>query len=127
MIVTAGVLLAILLPIEVEAVELAAAVQLIVVGVVALFAGAYIWRVNRGLTRDKSEYLWFLVRRDLRVTLGFAILAALAVATLLPRILDIDPWISRPWGTVWLVIGVELFAVGLIDDALQMHRDRNIP
>lgn len=122
LVVVGGLLIALFSP--VETVELASALQIIVLGVVALFAGVYVWLISRGLTREKSEYLFLLVRRDLRVMLGLAMLAGLAVAVLAPRVLGFDPVIQRPWGTVWLVIGIDLFAVGLIDDALVMHRDR---
>lgn len=109
-----------------EVVELALIVQVIVLGAIALVAGGYIWLSNRGLTKAQSEYLWLLVKRDLRVMFGLVGLAGLAVVVLGPRLDWFPDLIQRPWGTLWLVIAVDLFAVGLIDDALVVHRDKAI-
>lgn len=123
LVIGAGVLLAVFLP--ADTVELGAIVQLAVIGALAIPAGLYVWAVNRGLRREDAEYLWLLVRRDLRVTIGFALLALLASIVIAERIVPGFPdLIVRPWAIVWLVIGIDLFAVGLIDDALIMRRDR---
>lgn len=124
-IVISGLVLGLTLP--TTAVELAIVVQVLVLGVVAVLAGIYISRVGRGVTKARSLYLWLLIRRDKRVALGFLMLFVLAVAVLLPRVLDNGPIFQRPWGTFWLVVALDLFAVGLIDDALVMHRDQSIP
>lgn len=127
--VVAAVLIAIiaaafLLPAEI--IDTALIVQIVVLGALAIIGGVYIWRVNRGLTSEESAYLWQLVRRDLRVMLGFASLAVEAVLVLIPRVLGIAPLLDRPWWLVWLVASIDLFAVGLIDDALVMRRDRRL-
>lgn len=132
-----AVLAAIALPLAfalpVELVETGAVVELMVIAVVVALAARYISRVGR-VARSVSEYLWMLVRRNKRVAAGFSMLVAEALASGIPRVLaafDVLPdgtvWISRPWGLVWLVIALNLFAVGVIDDALQMHADQRIP
>ena len=123
-IVVGLVALALLLP--AEAVEFALVAQIIIVGFIALAAGVYVWLVNRDLTRPESEYLWILVRRDKRVALGFVMLLLLGLAVLIPRISDVAPFFQRPWYVLWLVIAIDLFAVGLIDDALLVRRDRSV-
>lgn len=110
------------------AVELGIALEVALLGLAAIVAGVYIGAVGR-VAREVSEYLWLLVRRDLRVALAFAMLMGLALAVLVPRIwsgLDDGGLISRPWGVIWLAVAINLFAVGLIDDALQFRADRRI-
>lgn len=108
-------------------VETGIAVQVAVLAVIAVISGAYIWRRTRGVTRRMSEYLWRLVRRDLRVTAGLILLGIIALLALLPRVLGIDPILSRPWGTVALVVAINMLAAGLIDDAIQFHQDSELP
>lgn len=109
-----------------EGVEFALIAQVVVVGILALVAGLYIWSATRKLTRQQSEYLWRMVRRDKRVGLGLVLLAGLGLAVAIPRAFDLETVVSRPWGTVWLVIAIDLFAVGLLDDALLVYRDRHL-
>jgi Zn-dependent protease with chaperone function len=125
-VVVALVALALLLP--AEHVEIALIAQIVVLGALALPAGGYVLWVNRGLTREQSEYLWHMVRRDARVMVSLVSLAVLAVVVLLPRIVPgLPDLIQRPWGILWLVASIDLFAVGLIDDAAIVYRDRRGP
>lgn len=124
-VVATVVMLGVILPVDV--VELALIVQVVVVAVAAILAGLYISRVARGVTRVRSQYLWLLIRRDKRVAVGFLMLLVLALGSLLPRVLDWATIFQRPWGVLWLIVAIDLFAVGLIDDALLIHRDRSIP
>lgn len=116
--------LVVVLPVELA--ELGIAIEVLALSVLAIVAGLYIRRVGH-VARHVSEYLWLLVRRDTRLAIAYAMLAGLALATLVPRLVG-DPGgiLARPWGIVWLAVALNLFAVGLIDDALQMHTDRAI-
>lgn len=125
-VITTGVVLGLTAP--VDTVELAVVVEVVVLGLLAILAGIYISRVGRGVTKVRSMYLWLLIRRDKRVALGLVMLFILAVAILAPRVLAEFPVIfQRPWGVFWLVVSINLFAVGLLDDALVMHRDQSVP
>jgi hypothetical protein len=123
--IVAGLVAALFLPVVVT--EAGVILQIVVLGFVALGCGGYVWWVNRGLTRQQSEYLWRQVRRDNRVTIALAMLGILGLAIVVPRLNpDVPVLFQRPWAIVWLVIAIDLLAVGLIDDAVQMRRDRRV-
>lgn len=123
-VIIAGLAGAVLLPVEV--IELGITVQLIVLSGIAAVAGTYVLWVNRHLTREQSEYLWLTVKRDGRVMAGLLLLGILALLILIPRLLGWDPIVQRPWAVLGIVVAIDLFAVGLIDDAITMRRDRRI-
>lgn len=114
-------------------VETLLAIQVILLGGAAIIAGGYIaWITNGRDLRAVSLYLWLLVRRDKRIALALGGLAAFAAATLTPRLLaaygivsDGTIWISRPWGAFIIVCAIDLLAIGLLDDAIQMRIDGN--
>lgn len=132
--VIAAVTLPLVFVLPVGAVEIVLTLEVLIVSALAIPAGLYIRRAGMiPNLRDVALYLWLLVRRNERVTVAFAMLLVFILAVLGPRILatlgavpEGTVWVSRPWGTVWLAIVLNLFAVGLYDDALQMRADRRL-
>lgn len=101
---------------------------LIVTAIAALISTAYISWVY-AQRREDAVYLALLVKRDRRVAVGGVLILGLSTYSLVrvafPDLMLVA--IPPPGPGVLITIAIELMLWGVINDALQMHRDRRPP